>query len=414
MKDFFQRIRESARHALWGEQVTWGALIRVGVWALFFFVLISAGFVKKGLDSKLILYYKQLEGTAVRPMSMAKSDSRGFREGRASIPKNTPYVVWVGGSSLHVRDRLNNNSKKWGYETFIPLEVQAILTPKLDCDIHFDLYIQSAQRLFDQYLCLLDGLDNEPDLVVLTLNPVWMLNAKAPTLWTNAYSATVARGNAGIGDMALMLLFDGPGKIFEGAVAYFSPLVKNRQDYKLDPTKTISPLLGSAVKGQKPSQDKLAQALGMSQPMQFWAMFEKMGGNIGDAADWQRAAMSYVDTRGRSLNHKILDKIFDCLEKAHMPAIVYTAPVVPWVLEDPVLREAVAANEEALEKLARKYDDSQIRVIDENPTRFLRDLEFRDMVHLKNSAQLSAFLAEEVEKLIPPSTKKDPNDAISH
>jgi hypothetical protein len=346
-------------------------------------------------------YGRQLVGSAARSMLRPKSDPRAFRNVANEAQGSEMRIAWVGESSLHTRDRRDRKTKKYAHETFVPLEVRDNLVPLLERDVQIDLYLQSAQRLFDLYICAGDALRHNPDLIVLTLNPIFMLNTKAVTYWPNTQVAAVACGYADVGDTGLIALFSGASVVAEGLTAKHSALVRNRFDYGVNAHKWIKPLLGRPKRREgRPDKDTVAGILSVSQPLSFWGRFqygysEKGGPGLGPMC------IRYGDRSGKAINHDILLRLVRRINRAGVPALIYMAPITSGYWRSPELRVHLEADEEALRRLAgRVAGEGNVRIITDSISRQLPKLRFHDMVHLKDSSAVSKLLAGEILELI--------------
>ena len=394
-----RKMRAALFECLFGERITWGAILRIMLWALLFFLIINTCFPQKKRVPEGLRYGVQLKGKSVQPMNLPRSDPRGVR---TTLPKELEkefLIGWIGGSSLHTRANLNRKTKQWGHETFVPVEVAKILGCKTEKEVSVALYLLSAQRIFDEYLCLLDALRYKPDLVVITLNPVWAFNSKSLSFWPNLYSATIENGLANFEDLTQIALFGGPSNIAQGLLSRYFPLIRNRFDYRQDPTVKIASLFHErhVISNQ---YDRLSMAMNVSQPLQFWARFE--GGKVKDRSviGWQIKAMSYIDEGVDGFHHIILRNMIKRVNEAGVKTLFYLAPFTPNAWDDEMLYRKLKAQEHALSLLAREYNSSNIHIISENPARVLPELEYRDLVHIKDSLPLSDYLADEIFNLL--------------
>ena len=99
-------------------------------------------------------------------------DTRGFK------PTSRPgkfQVAWIGGSETLAVGR--------GHRAFIPRLVTDRVGTVDGRRVSTDVYFLNAIRLTDELAALSAAVAEKPDLLVISLNPVWVLNDLAPQQW---------------------------------------------------------------------------------------------------------------------------------------------------------------------------------------------------------------------------------------
>ena len=117
-------------------------------------------------------YNSALATKYVRNVALPLGDTRGFKPSKRP---SSYQVAWIGGS-----ETLAVGSKT---RAFIP----GLVTDRIETvdgrRVSTDIYYLNAIRIADQLAALSTALAAKPDLVVISLNPVWVMNDLAVQQW---------------------------------------------------------------------------------------------------------------------------------------------------------------------------------------------------------------------------------------
>src|SRR6478609_485450 len=154
-----------------GFVVTTWSLVRIGLVAVV--GLVVAGLVIPSHPADLAdSPYSALATQNTRNVSLPFGDTRGFQP---TSPSHAFRVAWVGGSETL--------SVGKGHRGFIADLVGDRLGQVDGKNVSTDVFYLDAIRLADELAGLSAAIDSKPDVVVISLNPVWVLNDLAAQQW---------------------------------------------------------------------------------------------------------------------------------------------------------------------------------------------------------------------------------------
>jgi len=393
--DFFVKPITSYKITPWG-------LWRIAAWCLFFLWLMGYFMPAKQIYLDTIPHANYLKNTPLVPISLVKSDPRGFRIDSLDLPDEHFSIAWIGGSSLI---KLNYTQGK----LFVPLEVVEQLDSINGRKVVGLVYLIFALRIYEQYLSLLHALEQSPDLVVLTINPFWIFNHHAVSVWNNLYSGVVPALGSNIKGWRSLVIFASPSQISWGLMAPHLPILQNRWDYNHQLVNWLQsyPFIKKAPNTVQHQEGWADIVKSLSQPLKFWYLYGFMDGKSPEHLAWQKMALLNANTSGTTINDKVLEWMLEALHRSGIPALIYLAPVSPQVLSDPAMAEKLSAIEGRLQFYANIYADSSMKFLAKNPSRFLKldKSHFRDFLHLYQSAPLSNYLTQEIRSQISPKNQ---------
>ena len=158
------------------------SLVRILCFTLLGLLVISLVVPYK--PGELISPWNKVKGTnRSHIVSLQLGDTRGYAP---AAPPGSYRIAWVGGSEiLGVRPR---------HQSIIPGLVNNRINEVDGKRTATDVYFQNAMRLADELSSLHRALASKPDLVVVSLNPVWVLNDLAVQQW-GYLDGLLARGS---------------------------------------------------------------------------------------------------------------------------------------------------------------------------------------------------------------------------
>ena len=159
------------------------SLVRIACFAVLGLVL--AGLVVPGHpgDASLSPYNRVKGAQRSQVVSLPLGDTRGFR------PSDHPKafrIAWVGGSEML--------GVKPGRAAVVPGLVNNRIKSVDGRRTRTDIYFLNALRLADELAAVERAVASKPDLLVISLNPVWVLNDLAVQQW-GYLDGLLARGS---------------------------------------------------------------------------------------------------------------------------------------------------------------------------------------------------------------------------
>jgi hypothetical protein len=325
-----------------------------------------------------------------RNVALAFGDPRGFDP----TPKGHDFkVAWIGGSE----------TQAVGAKTraFIPGLVSKRVGRVDGKLVSTDLYYLDAIRLIDEVAALSSALSSKPDLVVISLNPVWVLNDLAAQQW-DYLDGSLASGNLWPPSRwAIAASFLSPGDVgWRVLSAASAPLVGDRFEWGLDLSAQTSGLsFLDVVTSKKPPSTGLS-ALAERRPVDFWASQFVSSRPTSDLAGKQLNILEREVVSRSSLNAVAVRQMFEMVRTAGVPAYFYVHPINPMVYAQPDARRYV---DELRAQLAEATAGQATTRIVFDP-RGLQDRvapsKYRDIVHVLDGSNEAAVLTTDLCALL--------------
>lgn len=334
-----------------------------------------------------------LAGTGITPMATSSNDSRWVRDDIATFPvTDRPRVAWISGSSVLIRDGLS-------VQRVIPdLVNQALAQP---ADLY--MYTLTGQRALDTYLLTQDAIARQPDLLVLTINPFWILNEQAVYYKANLFN----RGASlwwNSRDWSKQLLLVPPSAHLWNIAGRHLPIIARRYDYQ---RALLTRVRGPRTGGSTQQESKQpARAFDYSQPLTFWIAQRKYKGDLSelapDGADlnvalWQAEAMIASHPDSGVMPRELLEDLLQTIADSGIPAVLYMAPVAPELLENAAAAATYATLKARFQELTAPHQGPGLQILTDVPADISNSLEFADYLHLREPGRLPAWLAARID-----------------
>ncbi len=333
-------------------------------------------------------YNKVLKSPDVRVVTLDKNDTRGFAP---THDTDAFTIAWIGASE-------NQSISKAKY-TFVPAEVQKIIPEIGGRPVVVDMYFLSGARIVDLYSAAQAAQASDADMIVLSLNPLWVFNDAAVQDWFNLNGETFVHDATDPSAWPLLAATQTPQSVTLGAAAGAFDSIRDRWTYSHDVRDLISHLslldTSAGVRDPGPPSE-LAKIKAMTLPLNFWNQYRPPVDPNADTAARQLGLLEQSDPNGGTFNDIVVRQLLGSLRSWDKPALLYVPPIAPEVLTDPATNEALARIESHLADVAAGYDSSRLTVLPESLARSLPPLEFNDIVHLKDVGPLAADLAARI------------------
>lgn len=367
-----------------------GSLLRVALAAALFLALLGhAATPGHGWEEPIV-------STSRIVMTAPFGDPRGFRGTTPTRLADELRIAWIGGSSLLIHQMGSNE------RAFLPERVLDVVRAEAGGTPRVLDYVLNAQRAFESWICSVDALRRDPDLVVVTLNPLFVYNTRAPLFRRALLGAAAQRLMWTPRAWPELLAFAEPSDLAWAALAGVFPAVRDRAvlggRFARAPSllRLHAPVEGAAFDALR-AQRARRSVEAYDQPLQFWEAAARRR-RSGPALDWQEAILlHHQDTARGSANDRLLDQLLGALADSGVPSLVYVAPVAPEVTANARMRAAIEAIEARLAEKRAQFGSQRLRIVSDNPSRTLAGMRFADLVHLEDeSGELPAWLAEQL------------------
>ncbi|MGO4360262.1 hypothetical protein AB4Z14_01135 [Terrabacter sp. 2TAF16] len=369
-----------------GFDVTRWSIVRIAAFAVA--ALVVAGIVvepRPGQRDDQALATRQ-----VRNVSLAFGDPRGFDP----TPKGKNFkVAWIGGSE----------TQAVGPKTraFIPGLVSERMGRVDGKVVSTDLYYLDAIRLVDEVSALSSALASKPDLVVISLNPVWVLNDLAPQQW-DYLDGALARGSLWPPSRwVLAASFLSPGDVGWRVLSAASPpLVGDRFEWGLDLTEQTSTLSFLDVVQTPKSRATGLAALAERRPVDFWASRFASSRPTKDLASIQLNTIEREVVSRSSLNTAALQQMFEMVRTAGVPTYFYVHGINPTVYAQPDARGYVDQLRAQLAAATAGQTTSRVRFDPQGLQDRVPPTKYRDIVHVYDGRNEAAVLSTDLCALL--------------
>lgn len=328
-------------------------------------------------------------------MGMAPGDPRVVQRHYPRID-NAFTVAWVTDSSptiLRSKGGHPDNIDRVGFVQDRILE----RTPDINGHpLSFAMYMQVfGPKAIDKYFEAQHAIRLKPDLLIYGVNPTFDFTPWDMMGEPRSPGALSAFGGAN--SVKWTLLLATPAQILEANIATLLPAVERRF------------ALGKQIDALRAQLDPFNLRSTLRPPSPTgWSMMRWRAARTGltptpsperpSSELVQITAMRLMDLGARSWGKVILQDLVADLRRSGTPALIYMIPVSLQAIEsDPI----AAANFHRLEswfaEFATQNSNSNVTIIPQTPSRFIKDLAFYDVSHLTDPAPFVDFLTREIK-----------------
>lgn len=377
----------------WFKKVSCGAtdsiasIVRIHVWVILALAVSSIVITDRDVDSSTTRWNLIIDSEDTRDVGLDRNDPRGFLSNETS--KDNFDIAWIGGSTLQNIDT--------DYYRFLPDIAGDVIGSVNGKPVDVDIFFLSAMRTFDEYVALLAAIDTKPDLIVLTINPLWILNDGAIQSWDNLDGRTAAliASRPEAWKVGLQLL--SPTDAAWGLAGSRIPAIEQRWSFAPSARDLVDDwdLLDRSVPPEATAQQsELAHIRSLRAPLNFWGEYRypRPGANVVPDLAWFKQSV----TTGGIVNDTILSMMAAAIRDSGIPTYIYVAPISPDSLAYPEIEEALFDVERGLD---RHFEEFAGPMVSFNPTslsRVIDPLPFNNLVHTANADPLGEFLAGEL------------------
>jgi hypothetical protein len=388
------RLIDAAARRL-GYTPSWRSLVRVGLWFLVGLVAINAVVPDQRRDLTTDRYNAAAPDAWVRSITAERGDPRGFTP---TTNDGVFKIAWIGGSEIQSINK--------GSYTFLPMAVRRHLTTVDGRPVSIDMYFVSGMRLVDEYAAVGAAIADGVDLVVVSLNPVWVLNDLAVQGWDN-FNGTLVRTNVTRpAAWPLVASLVGPGDALWSLAADELGFVDDRYQWgqrlqarvdELSVLRDPAPAAPGAGTARPSELDRIRE---MTIPVEFWSTYAPTVDPSAPLAERQAALFERSASSRSTFNDDVLDRIGDAVTKSGIPTLVYTAAVSDAVLDDPRIATQLETIERRLADHASAFDSTRVRYEPQTIARRAPGMKFNDVVHVADLGPLANVMTSDVCKLL--------------
>lgn len=312
-----------------GYQPTRWSLARIAAISAVALALAPVVVPSRPADTRDAPYNRGLATPAARNVTLPLGDTRGF--GPTPRPKAF-RIAWVGGSEV-----LGVGAK---HRAFIPAVVTDQIGSVDDKLVSTDIYFLNAIRLVDELTAMTAAVATKPDLVVVSLNPFWVLNDLAVQQWgyLDGVLALHLRGSPTAWPVAASLV--SPGDAGWKLLSVLSDAVNERFDWGVDLTERTSDLsFLDQVENAEPASPTPLARLAERRPVDFFfARDIASEGGVDLTATQLRLLKREIDSTS-SFNQTVLSQMVGIARRSGIDTYFYMPPIAPDAYRLPAAKE---------------------------------------------------------------------------
>lgn len=342
-------------------------------------------------DLSTALYNKAFASPNVRNVALPLGDPRGFD---ATPNRNRFKIAWIGGS-----ETLAVGSKTGA---FIPRLVSEQIGSVESRKVSTDIYFLNAIRVADELAALSSALSSKPDLVVISLNPVWVLNDLAAQQW-NYLDGALARQSvwpASRWVVGASLL--SPGDFGWRVLSSTSPpLIGDRFEWGRNVAEQTGGLsfLDVVTDAEPPPTTELGE-LASRRPVDFWfSRFEPS--NKGTSLPVRQLSLLEREVASKSdLNEAVVRQMFEMVRSAGVDTYFYMHALDPTVYAEPDAKRYISDLRNNLAELTEGRTSAHIVFDPEGLQDRVAPTKYKDIVHVFDGTNEAAVLTTDLCALL--------------
>ena len=399
MPEFEREGRESVKRARTlvvgrlGVGGTWGSIGRIAAFAAIWVVIIGVVVSPRATVPADRDIDADMPPSAVEYLgALSRQDFSGFLPATNSIPDSF-QVAWVGGSET-----------KWESRS-VPGQVTQFMSTFGGAPIEHDAYTIIAPRQIDALRAIDAALSDQPDALVVSMNPVWVSDEWSAREWPNL---DVAEITTLLSDPMLWpwaLALTSPEDVGWNISRELSPVVAAQSRLNADAQDVVEaldvvehPPPATTVPGAPLPVPVGDPRLPVGDPSYFWLTQEYGAERIEDSTE--RVALMLDGLVGDdSVARQLATQIADKVEAAGIPVFLYPAPTSPDSFDNAHFASSFADLQSFWTDIASAVDSPLVHFEIESMTAAFADGEglvnggFIDVVHMYDTTPFASVLA---------------------
>ncbi len=299
-------------------------------------------------------------------------------------------MAWIGGSELLGVDPR--------HPAFIPRLVNDKIGSVDGHRVDTDIYFLNAIRLADELSAESAAVAAKPDMLVISLNPVWVLNDLAVQQW-GYLDGVLARGSLWPpSSWPVGASLVSPGDVGWRALSSISRPVQQRYDWGVktsDKTGSFT-FLDSKTDKAPPPLTPLG-AFAAKRPVDFWFSHFSSSSTSSNLSDMQLRIMERELASKSSMNPTVLNRMFDMAHRAGIPTYFYVPPIDPKVYARPDGAKYVDSLRTMLTDVTKGWTSTKVSFDPQGlQDRIPTSTQYEDIVHVKQPRAESTVLAHDL------------------
>ena len=295
------------------------SLVRIACFAVLGLVLGALVIPEQPGDISVSPYNRIRGSERSQVVSLPLGDPRGFRP--TSHPRAFK-IAWVGGSELL--------GVQPGRAAVIPGLVNNRIRRVDGRRTTTDIYLLNAMRLADELAAVKSAAATKPDLMVISLNPVWVLNDLATQQWDYLDGLTARNSLWPPSSWPVAASLLSPGDLgWEALSGVFGP-VNDRLFWGTEATAMTEDLsfLDDVPGSEEPPPTGLGRLAGIL-PVNFWRTYYDAPGPDASGTELRFRLLQSGVRSDSSLNQRILQEMFATARRSGVDTYFYVPAIAP-------------------------------------------------------------------------------------
>jgi hypothetical protein len=367
---------------------TWPSTGRIALWFVVGLLAVGVAVPERPGDPLHSPYRAQISSPHVFNVAAERGDQRGFFP--TSVSDDQFRIAWIAGSSIQGVDP--------DHRTFLPGELQHDLHTIDDREVVIDMYFLSGIRIVDEYAAVLQAIDSDPDMIVVTLNPIWMLNDRAIQGWDNLNGRLLSTAANTTSSWPVLASLVGPADALWALAEGGADVFADRYHWGIRLSDRFGDSTVLDVVPAEPEQDptELEQIAAMQTPVFFWDRYDNIVDDDISGAARQAAVFEYVARTRSAIARLAVQGIVEALDASDIPSYVYVAQFDDEALKSEPVDRALNDVEDYLAEIVHDRVGEHMIVRTESAVRAVGDLDFRDPIHVYDVAPMTDYLYGEL------------------
>jgi len=397
-----ERINDFLARRFGGLGTTRASLLRIHAWVIVFLIAGSALAPTHGFDGGAPALFSPVQNLFRDP-----SDQRAFAP--SPFGKGDFHIAWIFASEGEVKNVTTGFPPTVG--TYLLKALPSIGQKR----VVVDAYDVSSMKLGDSYMALLDALAAKPDLVMLSLNPVWAMNPVAVHRWSNLDARAALEIAKRPSEWPVGAALLSPSDLLWGVTESHLTPVRERSYWSgrvHDLVDDLGPLdrsqLQRLTSARRPDR---TQVLLDSAPINFWAAYrlhlipaDRLG-TLNQTPQgpqgWARWINATSNSGANQMNTLLLRAIASELRHAGIPSVVYLAQANSvWLLTNKSFAAAIIGVERQLAMFRGAFRADNVLYEPQTLSRFVPDLVFADETHISNPGSVGPYFAGQICRVL--------------
>lgn len=362
------------------------SVVRIPVFALAGLLLATLVLPARPGDLSADPYNVAIPSRHARNVSLPIGDARGFQP---TSPKRAYRVAWIGGSEMLGVDPQHRK--------FIPGMVGKRVGPVDGKPVSTDIYFLNAIRLTDELAAVQTAVESKPDLVVVSLNPVWALNDVAAQQWGYLDGGLARHSLWPPSSWPVAASLVSPGDLGWRVLSGLSRPVADRYDWGVDLLDKTSGLTVLDEVADPPIEEPSGLAkLAATRPVDFFFNQALPFDPSADLAETQTRILEREAMSTSSFNRQVLRQILATIRRAHVDAYLYMPPISPEIFAQPRARQALRWVRKELASATAGQTTDRVLLDPKGLQARVPEMWFKDIVHVYHPGPEADVIAKDI------------------